>query len=104
MQSNSISQLIIPVFIMALMMGCSSQKPAAHPEGQPRQGERAGPPSTDEIFKMDANNDGKLSKSEVKGPLQRDFSMIDTNKDGFISREELENAPKPQRGQGPPRN
>lgn len=53
---------------------------------------------------MDANNDGKLSKNEVQGPIQRDFSKIDSNGDGFISRTELENAPKPKRGQHPPKN
>ncbi|MGC1473925.1 MAG: YHYH protein [Psychroserpens sp.] len=36
-----------------------------------RSGQR---PSSIEIIKqMDANNDGKLSKSEVKGPLEQDF-------------------------------
>lgn len=54
-------------------------------------------PSVAQIFQhMDANNDGKLSKEEVRGPLQRDFDSVDTNDDGFISKKELENAPKPQ--------
>ncbi|GAL36825.1 hypothetical protein JCM19240_2894 [Vibrio maritimus] len=41
---------------------------------------------------MDSNGDGKLSKSEVRGPLKNDFSRIDRNNDGFISEDEL---PKP---------
>ena len=49
---------------------------------------------------MDANNDGKLSKTEVKGPLKEDFSKIDTNNDGFISKEEIEQISNP-RGQRP---
>ncbi|MGH1384218.1 YHYH protein [Kordia sp.] len=49
---------------------------------------------------MDKNGDGKLSKKEVKGPLQRDFSKVDANDDGFITKDELENAPKPQGRQG----
>ena len=50
---------------------------------------------------MDADEDGKLSKKEVKGPLKNDFSKIDTNEDGYLSKEELEKAPKPERqGQG----
>ena len=54
-----------------------------------------------EILKqMDANNDGKLSKTEVKGPLKEDFSKIDTNNDGFISKEEIEQISNP-RGQRP---
>lgn len=60
------------------------------------------PPSTDEMFaQMDANKDGKLAKTEVKGGLQKDFAKVDTNGDGFITKEELEKAPKPSR-KGPP--
>ena len=65
-----------------------------------RQDDRKGqkPPSIEQIFKeLDANEDGKLSKKEVKGPLKNDFKKIDTNEDGFISKEELEKAPKPER-------
>jgi len=43
---------------------------------------------------MDANKDGKLSKNEVKGPIAEDFSKIDANQDGFITREELEKISK----------
>jgi Ca2+-binding EF-hand superfamily protein len=52
---------------------------------------------------MDTNEDGKLSKDEVKGPLANDFSKIDTNNDGFISKKELEKAPKPRQGGRPQR-
>ena len=45
---------------------------------------------------MDANDDGKLAKDEVKGPLKDSFSKIDTDEDGFISKEEFEKAPKPE--------
>ena len=51
--------------------------------------------------RMDANNDGKLTKDELRGPLADRFSEIDTNKDGSISKEELMAAPRPQRGQRP---
>ncbi|QHI38868.1 hypothetical protein IMCC3317_42680 [Kordia antarctica] len=58
-------------------------------------------PNVDQLFEqMDTNNDGKLSKKEVKGPLQREFSKVDTNDDGFITKKELQNAPKPQGRQG----
>ena len=46
---------------------------------------------------MDANEDGKLSKEEVKGPLKDHFDTVDADEDGFITEEELENAPKPKR-------
>jgi len=55
-------------------------------------------PSVDEIFEqMDANEDGKLAESEVKGPIKNDFDKIDSNEDGFISKKELKNAPQPER-------
>ena len=50
---------------------------------------------------MDADNDGMLSKTEVKGPLAENFSSIDTNNDGKLSETELKNAPKPQGGRPP---
>lgn len=49
---------------------------------------------------MDTNKEGKLAKSEVKGPLLEDFAKIDTDEDGFLSLTELEKAPKPQRANG----
>ncbi|MDO7170667.1 EF-hand domain-containing protein [Mariniflexile sp. AS56] len=55
------------------------------------------PPTVEELFKqMDADEDGKLSLKEIKGPLKDDFKKIDTNEDGFLSKEELEKAPKPK--------
>lgn len=60
-------------------------------------------PSIEEIFEMmDENEDGKLAENEVKGPLERDFIKIDLDEDGFITKEELKKAPKPER-KGPPR-
>ncbi|MDO6760079.1 EF-hand domain-containing protein [Tamlana sp. 2_MG-2023] len=61
------------------------------------RGERKGPPEFSELLeKLDENEDGKLSESEVKGPLKDQFSEIDTDEDGFITEEEFKNAPKPQ--------
>lgn len=58
-------------------------------------------PSAEEIFKMmDANEDGKLSLKEVKGPLKNDFSKVDLDENGFITKEEFEKAPKPNRQGG----
>ena len=53
------------------------------------------PPSFSELLeKMDENEDGKLSKEEIKGPLKDNFDQIDTDEDGFITEEEFKNAPK----------
>jgi len=45
---------------------------------------------------MDANEDGKLSEEELKGPLKDNFDKIDTDEDGFITEEEFDKAPKPK--------
>ena len=52
------------------------------------------PKSVDAIFeKMDVNKDGKLVIGEVKGPLKQKFTLLDADADGFITKEEMENAP-----------
>jgi Ca2+-binding EF-hand superfamily protein len=52
----------------------------------------------DTIIKdLDKNHDGKISKSEARGLLADDFDQLDTNKDGFIDRQELEKACMPAR-------
>ena len=82
--------LVIPVVMFA--MSCSAQSD----DRRPPKGE--GPPSFKELLsKMDANQDGKLAKAEVKGPLQKDFDKVDENKDGFITEKELKKAGPPKR-------
>lgn len=87
---------VLLLFVFAIS-ACKSQQTTA--EKAARQA-RSGPPSIDEIFKMDTNQDGYLSINEVKGPLKNDFTKVDLNKDGLISREEFEAAPKPDRKKG----
>ena len=66
------------------------------------KGERKEPPTYAQILEeLDKDEDGQLSKDEIKGPLKDNFSEIDTNEDGFISKEEFDDAPKPK---GKPRN
>ena len=65
---------------------------------QSKNKKRDTPPSVEELMKMDANKDGKLSKAEVKGPLAKKFPKMDLNSDGFLTKDELEKAPqKPAR-------
>ncbi len=46
----------------------------------------------DQLIKdYDRNNDGFLQRGEVPGYLRDHFDQLDTNKDGKLSREELEN-------------
>ena len=44
-----------------------------------------------EFNKLDANNDGKISKGEVssKHPMSQHFGMLDANKNGSLSRSEF---------------
>ena len=47
--------------------------------------ERKEPPTFAQLLeKMDSNEDGKLAKNEIKGPLKKNFETVDTDEDGFI--------------------
>ncbi|MBM1107763.1 EF-hand domain-containing protein [Aurantibacter crassamenti] len=88
MKLNTIKTAVI-VFGMAILGSTSAFA---------QKGERREPPTFEKLVKeMDANEDGKLAKDEVKGPLSENFDTIDANEDGFISEEEFEKAPKPKR-------
>ncbi|MCK0156777.1 EF-hand domain-containing protein [Cellulophaga sp. F20128] len=83
--------VLVAVMVTFEVMGVNAQE-------KPKQR-----PTIDELFKqMDTNEDGKLSKKEIKGPIKDDFSKIDTDKDGFITKKEMEKAPKPD-GKRPPK-
>ncbi|WP_055444802.1 EF-hand domain-containing protein [Lacinutrix himadriensis] len=89
MKSSTIKKTVLAFGIVVLISN------GAFAQSQNRQEKT--PPSFSELIKeMDANEDGKLSKDEIKGPLKEDFSKIDTDEDGFISEEEFKNAPKPK--------
>jgi Ca2+-binding EF-hand superfamily protein len=99
-------KLILSLAVTSLLISCKSNQESTETVSKQARivevkGERHNP---EEMFaQMDSNNDGKLSKDEVKGPLNEKFSEIDSNSDGFISKNELTNAPKPERqggGQG----
>ncbi|WP_179352530.1 EF-hand domain-containing protein [Winogradskyella vidalii] len=91
MKSKTLKTVVL-VFGIALGMSTNS-----YAQSQDRQ-ERKAPPTFAELLEeMDKNEDGKLSKDELNGPLKDDFSKIDTDEDGFISEEEFKNAPKPER-------
>ena len=81
------------------MISCNSNQ--ERNKMQEQDGER--PSSEQLISKMDNNKDGKLSKSEVKGPISKDFKNIDNNNDGFLTLSELNNAGKNQKNRPPKR-
>jgi len=73
----------------------SGENYSSEKRSRPAKGER--PQFADLLSKMDADKNGLLSITEVKGPLKNDFSSIDTDNDGFISKSEFEAAPQKQR-------
>ncbi|NRD19732.1 EF-hand domain-containing protein [Winogradskyella eckloniae] len=89
---NSKLKTVLLVFGMALFMSNYS-----YGQSQDRQARKEPPTYAQLLKEMDANEDGKLAKDELKGPLKDDFTKIDTDEDGFISEEEFKNAPKPER-------
>ncbi len=75
------------------------QKPGEEGPDGPGQGPEDRPerPTIEELLAdLDTNDDGKLSKSEARGPLKNEFSSIDTNNDGYLVVDELKNMPKPE--------
>jgi hypothetical protein len=92
MKYQRITKIGLLALGLAIFTACGSKQNKKNPE---RSGGEM--PSVSELFaEMDSNKDDKLSESEVKGPLQNDFSKIDINSDGYIDKDELENAPKPE--------
>lgn len=76
------------------------------PGNRKRPGDGEGPRFGDgrRIFEnQDADNDGKISKDEARGPLKRFFERIDSNHDGFLDREEVRKGMQELRdsGEGP---
>ncbi len=93
--------LFMSVFLITSCSSAQNTDDKTTDQNRPPRGERK-MPTVDEIFiQMDANKDGKLAESEVKGPLKNDFSRIDTDGDKFITKEELNKAPKPKGGRPP---
>ncbi|MDP6060550.1 MAG: hypothetical protein QGH33_16720, partial [Pirellulaceae bacterium] len=79
---------------------------APAPAGQ-RGGRFGGPPGgfgggrpnpAEMLTRMDANGDGKVSKSEVPQQMLQRWDRMDTNSDGFIDKKELEELAKRIRG------
>ncbi|WP_452229881.1 EF-hand domain-containing protein [Lacinutrix sp. MEBiC02404] len=87
---RSTFKTIVLVFGLTVCMSNSS-----FAQSQNRQ--QKTPPTFSELLKeLDANDDGKLSEEELKGPLKDNFDKVDTDEDGFITEEEFDKAPKPK--------
>lgn len=86
--NKGITTLFILTFLVISNSSCAQNRP---------EGEQERPSYAKILEEMDANKDGKLAKDEVKGRLLKDFDTLDTDKDGFISEAEFENASKRKR-------
>jgi len=67
------------------------------PEPNPNKNNPANNPMVERMVdrlleQMDANKDGKISKTEAQGKIAKFFEQLDINKDGFLDREELRKA------------
>ena len=81
--------------VLALLLGLGF---GAVTSASGQENERRKPPTYEQLLEaMDSTKDGKLSADEVEGPLKEMFAKVDTDEDGFITKEEFENAPKPKR-------
>jgi hypothetical protein len=88
---------LLIILTFTILISCKSNQEKK--EQQEPNGQR--PSSTQIISEMDSNQDGKLSKSEVKGPIAENFANIDSNNDGFLTLEELNKAEKNQENRPP---
>ena len=82
-------------YVSRCLMGEFESQERGGPRGGGKSGGSEGrgeqPPNTSQLIElMDKDGDGKISKNEAQGPLQQHFSIVDSNKDGFISTSELE--------------
>jgi Ca2+-binding EF-hand superfamily protein len=86
--------VVLGVLCIALLRsGVADDKKAPPGTNQPNQPDQNKAPRFDAarfIKDHDKNGDGKLSKDELPPDLQEHFAQIDTNKDGFITAEELQ--------------
>ena len=98
---NKNLKITFTIFTLLLTIGIYAQGPPGGGQGGGRgqgQGQqRGGKPDASEILSMlDTNDDNLIDKEEAskdkRGKISEDFDEIDTNEDGFIDLEELKDS------------
>ena len=104
--------LLSSAMTFALCVTLASSACADPEKGPQRQGDRKGPGPGEMLKKLDADNDGKISKAEfAKSPIYQKnpqraatlFQRLDQNNDGFLTPKEFAAAKGEKPGQQGPR-
>ncbi len=91
---NSVYKKCLPAICMVI---CSTQLNAQEPQARPgnRQADQAMPPLVSRMLAFDKNGDGMLTRDEITDErLLRLFVRADANKDGIVTKEELQTLAK----------
>jgi len=80
------------LLLTTLLLACNPNQKKEHKANHQQR------PSPSQIIKeLDSNNDNKISKTEARGPIADEFSVIDVNSDELLSKNELKNITKTKR-------
>ncbi len=78
-------------YVSRCLMGEVEEQDSRRGDGRLNGRQGGGGPSFEDLLQMmDINNDKKISKEEAKGALSEQFSRMDANSDGFLTKDELE--------------
>lgn len=72
---------------IAFLVATTTLSVAAFAHGGP---EGHGPRGAGHFMRMDANNDGKVTRAEATAEADKMFASLDTNKDGFVTQAEAD--------------
>lgn len=99
MRNKNMMKVGIVIVGLTAVTACGTSKNEIQEEPTQRRTEQ--PSVIEMLTDMDQDKDGQLSFDESKGPIKENFTQIDTDGNGFLTVEELKNAPKPEKGNRP---
>jgi Ca2+-binding EF-hand superfamily protein len=85
-RSMTVKSLLLTTALFALAGPAFAQQTPmpGQPMPPPQQGQRQGP-----FERLDTNNDGVITRDEVRALRTATFSRFDTNRDGFLAQDEM---------------